>query len=93
MVTLIGLYMDTPANALVICVDEKTSIQALDLTQPELPMRQGNPKRLTATYKRNGTTSLISALSVHTGDVTAQTMDSNNSDNFLSFLKRLDRKY
>jgi putative transposase len=93
MVTVIGLYMDPPSNALVICVDEKTSIQALDRTQPELPMRQGNPKRLTATYKRNGTTSLIAALSVHTGDVTAKTMDSNNSDNFLSFLKRLDRKY
>jgi transposase len=93
MVTVIGLYMDPPANALVICVDEKTQIQALDRTQPELPIRQGNPKRLTSTYKRNGTTSLIAALSVHTGDVTANTMDSNNSDNFLAFLKRLDRKY
>jgi transposase len=93
MVTIIGLYMDPPANAMVLCVDEKTQIQALDRTQPELPMRQGNPKRLTATYKRNGTTSLIAALSVHTGEVIASTMEKNNSDNFLQFLKRLDREY
>lgn len=93
MVTIISLYMDPPEKALVLCVDEKTQIQALDRTQPELPMRQGNPRRLTTTYKRNGTTSLIAALSVHTGDITANTMDSNNSDNFLSFLKKIDRKY
>jgi len=93
MVTIIGLYMDPPSNALVLCVDEKTQIQALDRTQPELPIRQGNPKRLTATYKRNGTTSLIAALSVHTGEVIASTMESNNSENFLQFLKRLDREY
>jgi len=93
MVTIIGLYMDPPKNALVLCVDEKTQIQALDRTQPELPMRQGNPKRLTATYKRNGTVSLIAALSVHTGEITANTMDSNNSENFLKFLKKLDREY
>jgi len=93
MVTIIGLYMDPPKNALVLCVDEKTQIQALDRTQPELPMRQGNPKRLTSTYKRNGTTSLIAALSVHTGEVTASTMDRNDSENFLRFLKMLDREY
>lgn len=93
MVSIIGLYMDPPSNALVLCVDEKTQIQALDRTQPELPMRQGNPKRLTSTYKRNGTTSLIAALSVHTGEVVASTMDSNNADNFLKFLKNLDREY
>ncbi len=93
MVTIIGLYMDPPSNALVLCVDEKTQIQALDRTQPELPMRQGNPKRLTATYKRNGTASLIASLSVHTGEVIASTMDSNNADNFLKFLKNLDRIY
>ena len=93
MVTIIGLYMDPPKKAMVLCVDEKTQIQALDRTQPELPMRSGNPKRLTATYKRNGTASLIASLSVHTGEVIAETMDSNNSDNFLKFLKRLDREY
>ena len=83
--------MNPPQNAIVLCVDEKTQIQALDRTQPELPLRAGNPKRLTATYKRNGTVSLIAALSVHTGEITANTMKSNNAANFLSFLKRLDR--
>jgi transposase len=93
MMNIIGLYMDPPSNALVLSVDEKTQIQALDRTQPELPMRPGNPKRLTSTYKRNGTTSLIAALAVHTGEITANTMESNNSETFLSFLKKLDRKY
>jgi transposase len=93
MANIIGLYMAPPDNALVICVDEKTGIQALDRTQPELPLRPGSPKRQTATYKRNGTVSLIAALAVHTGEITAKTMKSNNAANFLSFLKKLDRKY
>jgi putative transposase len=93
MVDIIGLYMNPPENALVLCVDEKTQIQALDRTQPELPMKEGIPRRLTNTYKRNGTVSLIAALSVHQGDITAQTMESNNSENFLKFLKKLDREY
>ena len=93
MTNIVGLYMAPPENALVICVDEKTQIQALDRTQPELPLRTGNPKRQTATYKRNGTVSLIAALAVHTGEVTAKTMKSNNAENFLKFLKALDRKY
>lgn len=93
MTNIVGLYMAPPENALVICVDEKTQIQALDRTQPELPLRTGNPKRQTATYKRNGTVSLIAALAVHTGEVTAKTIKSNNAENFLKFLKSLDRKY
>lgn len=93
MINIVGLYMNPPENALVICVDEKTQIQALDRTQPELPLRSGNPRRQTATYKRNGTVSLIAALAVHTGEVTAKTMKSNNAENFLKFLKILDRKY
>jgi putative transposase len=93
MMNIVGLYMNPPENALVICVDEKTQIQALDRTQPELPLRQGNPKRQTATYKRNGTVSLIAALAVHTGEITAKTMKSNNAENFLAFLKSIDRKY
>ena len=93
MINIIGLYMTPPEKAIVICVDEKTQIQALDRTQPELPLRPGNPKRLTTTYKRNGTVSLIAALSVHTGEITAKTMKSNNAENFLKFLKSLDRKY
>jgi transposase len=93
MVDIIGLYMNPPENALVLSIDEKTQIQALDRTQPELPMKQGKPRRLTNTYKRNGTVSLIASLAVHQGEITAKTIDRNNSDNFLKFLKKIDRKY
>lgn len=93
MINIVGLYMNPPENAVVICVDEKTQIQALDRTQPVLPLKEKAPKRLTATYKRNGTIALIAALAVHTGEITAKTMKSNNAENFLSFLKKLDRTY
>ncbi len=93
MTEIVGLYMSPPENALVICVDEKTNIQALDRTQPVLPLKPGLPRRLTATYKRNGTVSLIAALAVHSGEIMAKTMTSNNAENFLSFLKKLDRAY
>lgn len=90
---IIGLYLNPPVGALVLSVDEKSQIQALDRTQPELPMRPGNPRRQTATYKRNGTTCLLAALSVHEGNVDARCVDSNNHENFLAFLKFLYRKY
>jgi transposase len=90
---IIGLYLNPPEGALVLSVDEKSQIQALDRTQPELPMRPGNPRRQTATYKRNGTTCLLAALEVHHGGVEARCVDSNNSENFLRFLKHLYRKY
>lgn len=93
MLNVVGLYLNPPENALVISIDEKTQIQALDRTQPELPLRVGNPKRLTATYKRHGTVSLIAALAVHHGEITAKTMEHNNAENFLSFLKLIYRKY
>lgn len=93
MINIVGLYMNPPENAIVLCVDEKTQIQALDRTQPELPLRSGNPKRQTATYKRHGTVALIASLAVHTGEITAKTMHSNNAANFLGFLKKLDRTY
>lgn len=93
MLEVVGLYLDPPENALVLSVDEKTQIQALDRTQPELPLRSGNPRRQTATYKRNGTVSLIAALAVHDGEITAKTIDKNNADNFLTFLKHIYRKY
>lgn len=93
MLNIVGLYMNPPENALVLSVDEKTQIQALDRTQPLLPLKVGQPKRLTATYKRNGTVALLAALSVHKGDITARTVDKNNAQNFLSFLKELYRKY
>jgi putative transposase len=91
MVNIIGLYMNPPENALVLSVDEKTQIQALDRSQPELPLRSGSPKRLTATYKRNGTVALMAALAVHSGEITAKTVERNNAENFLAFLKSLHR--
>jgi putative transposase len=91
MLDIIGLYLNPPDNAIVLCVDEKTQIQALDRTQPLLPMQAGSPKRLTATYTRHGTVSLIAALSVHTGEVTARTITATTSDNFAAFLKSLYR--
>lgn len=93
MLTIVGLYMDPPENAIVLCIDEKTQIQALDRTQPELPLRSGNPKRLTATYKRNGVVNLIASLAVHGGEVVAETIESNNAVNFLKFLKKLKKIY
>lgn len=93
MLQIVGLYMNPPENALVLSVDEKTQMQALDRSQPELPMRPGNPRRQTATYKRHGTVSLIAALSVHEGEITAKTIEKNNAATFLKFLKKLDRKY
>jgi putative transposase len=93
MLNVIGLYLDPPQNAVVLSIDEKTQIQALDRSQPELPLRIGNAKRLTATYKRNGTVSLIAALAVHKGEITGETIERNNADNFLKFLKKIYQKY
>jgi len=90
---IIGLYMNPPENALVISVDEKSQIQALDRTQPELPLKAGYVRRQTCTYSRHGTTCLLAALAVHDGEITARCIDRNNSDNFLKFLKHLYRKY
>ena len=93
MLNVVGLYLNEDQNALVLSVDEKTQIQALDRSQPELPLKSGRPKRHTITYKRNGTVSLIAALAVHQGEITAETIDKNNHENFLKFLKKLYRKY
>lgn len=90
---ILGLYMNPPENALVLSVDEKSQIQALDRTQPLLPMRPGSPKRLTATYKRNGTTCLLAALAVHAGTIEGRCVESSNHMEFLKFLKLLYRKH
>ena len=88
---IIGLYLDPPDNAVVICVDEKSHIQALDRTQPELPLRSGNSRKLTSTYKRHGTTCLLAALSVHDGVVEGRCVDRHTHKEFLNFLKCLYR--
>ncbi len=90
---ILGLYLDPPTNALVVCVDEKSQIQALDRTQPELPMRAGSDRRLTATYKRHGTTCLLAALALHSGEVSGRCVEKHDHETFLRFLKALYRAH
>jgi transposase len=89
MLEVVGLYMNPPENALVLSVDEKTSIQALDRTQPRLPLQPHQIERLSHEYKRNGTVSLLAALEVHSGRVQGRTIRRNNSNTFIRFLRRL----
>ena len=93
IVDVVGLYLDPPKGALVLCVDEKTQIQALDRTQPTLPMKVGKAKRMTHDYKRNGTTSLYAALEIATGEVTGACYPQHRHQEFLAFLNRLVRAY
>lgn len=93
MLAIIGLYLNPPNNAVVLCVDEKTSIQALDRTQPLLPLKPHLIERRSFEYKRNGTASLLAALEVHTGKVQGQCLQSNDSDAFIRFLRQLLRAY
>ncbi len=90
---ILGLYLDPPDNALVLSVDEKTGIQALDRTQPMLPLQPGRPRRQTATYTRHGTACLLAALAVHEGEVAGRCVDRNTHQEFLAFLKYLYRRY
>jgi putative transposase len=93
MLAVIGLYLNPPENAVVLSVDEKTSIQALDRTQPRLPMKPHQIERLSHEYKRNGTASLLAALEVHSGQVKGQPIRHNNSETFIRFLRRLLQVY
>ena len=88
MVAIVGLYMNSPENAVVLCVDEKTQIQALDRTQPRLPVKPHKIERLTHEYKRNGTASLLACLDVHKGLVRGQTIKGNDGATFIPFLGR-----
>jgi transposase len=90
---VIGLYLHPPERAIVLSVDEKTQIQALDRTQPMLPLRPGLPARRTHDYKRNGTVSLFAALEVGTGHVTEQARDRHTGADFLAFLRLVRRTY
>lgn len=87
---IVGLYMSPPDRAIVLCVDEKSQIQALDREQPVLPMAPGIPERRTHTYVRNGTTSLFAALDVATGAVIGRCYKRHRAAEFLDFLKRID---
>jgi transposase len=90
---VVGLYLAPPDRAIVLSVDEKTQIQALDRTQPMLPLRAGGVERRTHDYKRNGTLSLFAALDVATGRVTNQARERHTADDFLAFLRLLARTY
>lgn len=88
---VVGLYMSPPNRAIVLCLDEKSQIQALDREQPVLPMAPGVAERRTHTYLRNGTTSLFAALDVATGAVVGKCDKRHRAKEFLDFLKALDR--
>ncbi len=88
---IIGLYLNPPDKALVLSVDEKSQIQALDRTQPGLPMKKGRAGTMTHDYKRNGTTTLFAALNVLDGTVIGQCMKRHRHQEFLRFLRKLDR--
>src|SRR6476660_53716 len=89
---VVGLYLNPPDKALVLCVDEKSQIQALDRTQPGLPMKKGRAGTMTHDYKRNGTTTLFAALDVLEGKVIGQCMQRHRHQEFIRFLNAVDRK-
>jgi transposase len=93
LVDVVGLYLDPPEHAIVLCVDEKTQVQALDRTQPLLPMRKGQFERRTHDYKRHGTVQLYAALEVQTGRVAAQTTQRHRSREFIAFMDTILRRY
>jgi transposase len=87
---VVGLYLDPPERAVVLCVDEKSQIQALDRTQPILPMQPGLPERATHDYKRHGTSSLYAALDLSTGQVIGSLHSRHRAIEFKKFLQRID---
>jgi transposase len=89
---VVGLYIAPPEKAVVFSVDEKSQIQALDRTQPGLPMKKGRAGTMTHDYKRNGTTTLFAALNVATGEVIDECRPRHRHDEFLLFLKKLEKK-
>jgi transposase len=90
---VVGLYLNPPDNAVVLCVDEKSQVQALDRTAPMLPLRPGLPQRATHDYKRNGTTTLFAALEVATGKITDVCYPRHRHQEFLRFLKQVAKAY
>lgn len=88
---IVGLYMNPPEHAIVLCVDEKSQVQALDRTQPLLPMTPGYPERRSHDYVRNGTTSLFAALDVATGNVIGKCHRQHRHQEFISFLRTIEK--
>jgi transposase len=89
---IVGLYLDPPERALVLCVDEKSQIQALDRTAPTLPMLPGTPERATHDYKRNGTSSLFAALDATSGKVIGRLHSRHRAIEFKKFLQAIDQE-
>jgi DDE superfamily endonuclease len=90
---IVGLSLASPENAVVLCVEEKSQIQALDRTQPMLPMQPGRPERRTHDYVRQGTTTLVAAVAVATGQVSGMCQDRHRHQEFLKVLQHLARTY
>ena len=90
LVDVVGLYMDPPERAAVFSFDEKTQVQALDRTQPSLPLKPGRAGTMTHDYKRNGTTDLFAALKVATGEVIYNTKPRHSAKEVLGFFKLID---
>jgi transposase len=90
---VVGLYLNPPDKAIVLCVDEKSQVQALDRTAPVLPLRLGVPEKQTADYIRHGTTTLFAALEVATGKVTDACYPRHRHEEFLKFLKQVAKTY
>lgn len=91
LVDVVGLYLNPPERAVVFSFDEKTQVQALDRTQPSLPMTRGRGQTLTHDYKRNGTTDLFAALDIATGTVITDFRDSHTATDVLRFFRQIDR--
>jgi transposase len=92
VVDVVGLYLNPPEHALVLCVDEKTQIQALDRTQPSLPLKKGRCGTMTHDYKRNGTTTLFAALNVAEGKLIGTCMEKHRHQEWIKFLKQIDEQ-
>lgn len=90
LIDVVGLYLNPPDEAIVLCMDEKSSVQALDRTQPSLPMKKGRAGTMTHDYKRHGTTSLFAALDVASGKVIGQCQPQHRHTEFLKFLKKIE---
>ena len=90
---IVGLYLNPPEKAVVISMDEKTQVQALERTQPMLPLRPGQVERRTHDYRRNGVLDLYAALEIASGRVVAECRESHTARDFLSFLKKLEREF
>ena len=93
LLDVVGVYLNPPQNAVVLCVDEKSQIQALDRTQPGLPMKRGRAGTWTHDYLRHGTTTLFAALNIASGKVSGACFPQHRHQEFLRFLRQLDREY